>query len=156
MAPSNGEPAGFQAEIAHQLYIFGIAIIKVVHDIAGVYGVGFACGVCEAVPYCRTAAALVHRTLHLLRGGSGAPEKPVRKGPFHRCGWRRCLCNGVLREGVGKRNGSGRYSGKASKRTTGHFLGHGTPSFLGHNDIGLRGLGQPQCVKLFSALGSRF
>jgi hypothetical protein len=54
-------------------FIFGIAVVEVVRDVARVSIVGLAGCMREGVPYSCTAATLVYSSFHLVRGCGGTP-----------------------------------------------------------------------------------
>jgi len=78
--PGDREPVGAEAERGHQPGVFGVPMVGVASDVAGVPAADLAGRVAEGVPHGWALAVGVGRSFDLIGGRRRAPGEAVREG----------------------------------------------------------------------------
>jgi hypothetical protein len=111
--PGDGEPVRPQSQRAHQVEVFGVAVVVVDRDVTGVAVFGAARRVAERVPHRLTAAVVFRRPFDLVRRRRGPPPEAVRKRQAERS-VDRWVPGQIVGLDAAEQGRSGRVSGRSS------------------------------------------
>ena len=119
-APGDGEAAGLEAELLHELHVVAVAVEEVIGDVAGVAVGGFAGDVGEGVPDRGAAAAFADGAFHLVGGGGGAPQEALGEATVGGVGGQSGGLGCRRRQG----GGGGGTGGELGEVAAGELAGH--------------------------------